>query len=179
MEMMMAGTEGMERMIQGVKVNERYIELLGKMQRFRDQGERMYALALNLMVQYKRQEAARWLKRMRDLGEELGFLGLECRAFQGLGQLANEEGRHEAAAELLRNALAAAPLDENENGISELNVLTDLLDTLFKLNAVDEAAPLLPRFEAAAKALSGRMGGHRCPFELISLYWSAKLHEVL
>jgi hypothetical protein len=88
------------------------------------------------------------------------------------------EGRHEEGVELLRNALVASSLREDENdNIMELQVLSQLTDALFLEHEIDEVAPLVLRFREAAAALSLR-DGCVCFWELQSLYASARLHEV-
>ena len=85
----------------------RRIDLLSKMQRFRDMGKVMCDLAETLQIAEQPHEAARCLERARAVGEEHGFFSVECRACKGLGDLAITEGRNDDAVQLLQNALAA------------------------------------------------------------------------
>jgi hypothetical protein len=91
-----------------------------------------------------------------------------------------DEGRLEEGADLLRNALAASSLREDEDDTyMELEVLVQLIDALFWTHAFDEVEPLILRFRKAAEAKSlqdGRVSF--CYWELESLYASARLHEV-
>ena len=47
--------------------------VVGRLQRFRDQGEAMDILAASLLSSGKRKEAERWMLRARKVGEEHGF----------------------------------------------------------------------------------------------------------
>jgi hypothetical protein len=89
------------------QLGERHVELFGKMQRFRDQGGCLCAVARKLYFLDRNIEAARYFEKARDIGAAHGFFSVECQACEGLGNLAIEEGRHEEGLELLRNALAA------------------------------------------------------------------------
>jgi len=161
-----------------VRLKDRRIELLGNMERFRDQGEAMCGAADHLSFAGKVQEAAEYFQRARDVGAAHGFFSVECKACLGLGKLAMIESRHEEGVELLRNALAASSLRENENDTAmELYVLRHLTDALFQTHAIDEVEPLVLRFREAAEAQS-RKFGRVCYMELQSLYASARLHEV-
>ena len=84
-----------------VRLKTRLADVLGRMQRFRDQGEVMCAIAENLQTIGKTQEAAGYFQRARKLGEEHGFFVLECQSCFGLGHLASSEGRNEEGLELL------------------------------------------------------------------------------
>ena len=55
------------------------IELLGKMQRFRDQGDAICNAAMQFLGTGKIQEARTYLQRARDLGAEHGFISIESR----------------------------------------------------------------------------------------------------
>ena len=80
--------------------------------------------------------------------------------------------------DLLRNALAAAPLDEQQRSHPELSVLQTLTEQLLSTNKMDELAAIVPRYLAAGKAMS-RDKGRLSEAELRSLYVSARFHEVL
>ena len=96
---------------------ERRIPLLGKLQRFRDQGEAMCSLADILRALERNSEAATWSQRARDVGAAHGFFSLESRACMGLGKTAIDAGRHEEGVALLRNALVAAELNELDDPV--------------------------------------------------------------
>jgi len=153
-------------------------EVLGKMQRFRDQGEALCRVADHFHVAGKNKDAEVYFQRGRKVAEAHGFFNLECMSCLGLGKLAMQEERNEEGADLLRNALAAVPLCEHDVGTHEINVLHALTGALFATRAIDEVEPLVPRYREAAKAESqGR--GVVCLDEFTSLLTSARLHEVL
>ena len=160
-----------------VQLQDRRIELLGNMQRFRDQGEAMCEAAEYLRIASKDTEAAAYFQRARDVGAAHGFFSVECKACCGLGHMAMMEGRHEEGLDL-RNALAASSLLENEDDTTmELRVLVHLTDALFLTHEIDEVEPLVLRYREAAEAESQKIG-RVCFRELQSLCASAQLHEV-
>jgi len=156
---------------------ERRIPLLGKLQRFLDQGEAMCKLSSMLRFLERKSEAATWFQRVRDVGAAHGFFSLESRACDGLGRAAFSEGRDEEGVALLRNALVAAELNELDDPGYELDPLDSLIRALFKTNSIDEAEPLVLRYREAAKAQSQKEGV--CFAEFKSLLCSARLHTVL
>jgi len=162
------------------ELRERHVDLLGKMQRFRDQGETMCQYACIPNVTGKREEGERWFNRARDVGAAHGFFSVESSACLGLGDLAMNQGRHEEGVELLRNALVATNLSEHEGeekrNQAELNVLHSLSEALFKIAAIDEVEPLVLRYRELAKAETARIGGLQ--YKMWSFYLSARLHEV-
>jgi hypothetical protein len=162
-----------------VGLEERRIPLLGKLQRFRDQGDAMCNLAdvLYSSSLESNNDAAKWYQRARDVGAAHGFFSLESIACRGLGMAAMEEGRHEEGVELLRNALVAAELNELDDPDYELDTLQSLIFALFQTNSIDEVEPLVLRFREAAKAQSEKEGF--CLLEFDSVVCSARLHEVL
>ena len=161
-----------------VRLQDRRIEILGNMERFRDQGETMCDAAEYLELAGKRQEAAGYYQRARDVGAAHGFFSVECTACIGLGTVAMTEGRHEEGVNLLRNALAAWSLREDEDDTyMELQVLAPLTDALFQTHEIDEVEPLVLRYQETAEAQS-RKAGRLCYWELDSLYTSARLLEV-
>jgi len=161
-----------------VRLQDRRIELLGNLERFRDQGEAMCQAAEQLRIAGKVQEAFGYFQRARDVGAAHGFFSVECKACLGLGKLALQEGRHDEEVDLLRNAFAASSLRENEDDTTmELTVLPPLIDALFLEHATDEVEPLVLRYREAAMTQSQKIG--RVSFwELESLCASARLLEV-
>jgi tetratricopeptide (TPR) repeat protein len=174
----LGATGNTDHALSAIELLKRRAALLGKMERFRDQAELLCSLADFLISAGKRDQAAVYFQRARDLGAAHGFFSAECSACLGLGQMAMQEGRDEEGVELLRNALAAAPLNEGDDNDFELVGLGGLTSALFQTHAIDEVEPLVPRYREAAKAESQRLGylGFN---ELQSLYASARLHEVL
>jgi len=160
-----------------VALVERQIPLLGKLQRFWDQGEAMCALSTMLRELERNSEAATWYQRARDVGAAHGFFSLESTACMGLGRAAMHARRFEEGLALLRNALVAAELNEFDDPVFELEALKTLIGALFILRSIDEVEPLVLRYREAAKGQSGKEGG--CFAEFNSLLFSAQLHEVL
>jgi hypothetical protein len=173
-----SATGSTDHALAAVRLQDRRIEILGNLERFRDQGEAMCNAAGYLADVGKRQQAAGYFQRARDVGAAHGFFSVECKACLGLGRRALDEGRHAEGVDLLRNALAASSLRENEDDTRmELTVLSPLIDALFRTHEIDEVEPLVLRYREAAGAQSQKMG--RVSFrELQSLYASARLHEV-
>jgi len=125
--------------LSSIRLAEQRIVLLGKWQRFRDQGEVMCRLASNLRAAGRGQEASLCYQKARKVGEAHGFFSVECEACLGLGKEKMDEGCNEEGLDLLRNALAASRLSENEGfGTLELPVLRSLIDALFLTEAIDE-----------------------------------------
>jgi len=156
---------------------ERQIPLLGKLQRFRDQGEAMCSLSNMLLFLDRDSEAATWFQRARDVGAAHGFFSLESKACIGLGRAAMHAGRHEEGLALLRNALVAAELNELDDPTYELIALENLVDALFTTESIEEVEPLVLRCREAAKAQTDKEGF--CYEESSSLLFSARFHEVL
>jgi len=160
-----------------VGLEERRIPLLGKLQRFRDQGEAMCSLSIILRLVERCSEAATWYQRARDVGAAHGFFSLESKACMGLGRVAIDAGRHEEGVALLRNSLVAAELNELDDPKYELIALKELISALFKTNSIDEVEPLVLRYREAAKAEREKEGF--CLLELDSVVCFARLLEVL
>jgi len=161
-----------------VRLQDRRIELLGIIERFRDQGEAMCNAAEYLAIAGNRHESAAYFQRARDIGAAHGFFSVECKACLGLGNVAMLEGHTDEGVDLLRNALAASSLREDEDDTRmELHVLQNLIHSLFQTHAIDDVEPLVPRYRELAETQSRRIG--RVSFwELESLYASARLQEV-
>ena len=150
--------------IEVVKLGERRIELLGKLQRFRDQGDEMHTIGAIFLRDHNFKDAIRYFQKARDVGAAHGFFSIEGKACTGLGGVAIHEGRHEEGLELLRNALVAFGLEDDEE--SELSAMNYLIDALFTTDGFEEVDTLLPRFREAATASSRRRGGFLCHEEL-------------
>jgi hypothetical protein len=161
-----------------VRLETRRAELLGKMQRFRDQGQALCRAADHLLFLDEHQEAEGYFQRARKIAEAHGFFSVECKSCLGLGKLAMTEGREEEGVELLRNALVCVPLVEEDASDLELDVLHVFTTALFQTHAIDEVEPLVARFLEAAKMDSEKLG-RLSVSEIRSLYKSARLHEVL
>jgi hypothetical protein len=160
-----------------VGLEERRIPLLGKLQRFWDQGDSMCTISDFLRYLDRTSEAATWFQRARDVGAAHGFFSVESMACSGLGRAAMDEGRHEEGLALLRNAMVAAELNELDDPRYEMEALDVLIRALFQSNAIDEVEPLVFLYQEAAKAQSEKEGV--CFHEFGSLLFAARLHEVL
>jgi hypothetical protein len=125
--------------LSSIRLEEQLIDFLGEMQLFRDQGEEMCALASTLRAAGKRQESSLTYQKARKVGEAHGFFSVECEACLGLGRQKIVEGCNEEGLDLLRNALAASRLSENEGRRTcELPVLRTLIRALFLAEAIVE-----------------------------------------
>jgi hypothetical protein len=175
----MVATGSTDHALAAVRLQDRRIELLGNMKRFRDQGEAMCIAAEYLVdADCNHQESLGYFQRARDVGAAHGFFSVECKACLGLGRKALAGGRHEEGVDLLRNALAASSLRENEDDtILEVSVLSHLIDALLQTHAIDEVEALLPRYRDAAKAESRKLG-RVTQWESQVLLVSARLLEV-
>ena len=169
---------GSDSALKALALEKRCVEHLGKMERFRDQGEVMNLVAMKIFNERNMNEAERWFQRTRKLGEKHGFFSMESLGCAGLGRVALEEGREEEGLGLLRNAWEAARLDENEDSSSELSPLELLIPQLIKIEAFDEVEPLVLRLQEVAEEQTRREG--RFSFdELLGLYLSALLRKVI
>ena len=171
-------TGNAEHALSNVRLEKRKVEVLGKMQRFRDQGEALCRVADQLLGLGRHQESERHFERARKIAEAHGFFSVECESCLGLGKLAMSDWRQEEGVELLRNAMVCVPLCEEEDTAMEVNVLHAFTNTLLRTRAIDEAEPLVARFREVAIAQSAKRG-RVTSGGLYSLYASARLHEVL
>ena len=137
------GSNSLHHAFEVIRLQKRRIDLLGKMQRFRDQGEAICTCADSLHFAGKRQEAAGFFSAARSLGEAHGFFSVECLACMGLGEIAIGEGRLEDGVQMLQNALLCAPLNEGDDNNYELNVLCCLCNVLLNSDAIDDVHPAL------------------------------------
>ena len=177
-QMGFGATGSKDHMRSMVGLEARRIVFLGKLQRFRDQGEAMCDNANMLVGLNKTSEASLCFERARDVGAAHGFFSVESKACKGLGMVAFAEGRHEEGLALLRNALVAAELNELDDPTYEISVLHDLVGGLFHTHAIDEVEPMVQRYREATKAQSDKKGSLAVG-ELLSLIYSARLHEVM
>ena len=158
-----------------IRLRKRRVELLGKMERFRDQGEAMCGCGTMLVGIGQRQEGERYFQKARDVGAAHGFFMVESQACIGLGKMSVLEGRREEGLDLMRNSVVAARLGEGDADSNELYALTTLIPALFEASAIDEVEPLLPRFQELSNSDDrGSLLG-----TLRSLLFNARLHEVL
>jgi hypothetical protein len=162
-----------------ISLQKHRVELLGKMERFRDQGEMMCACGNFLMLNGQRREGERYLQKARDVGAEHGFFLVEGQACRGLGNLAVLEGRHEEGLELLRNSVVSGRLGEGNADANELHALNSLIQALFETSAIGEVEPLVLRYRELCDAHPESPGVAGLFCKLKSLFFNARLHEVL
>jgi hypothetical protein len=179
-----------DNLLSVVRLETRRAEVLGKMQRFRDQGQALCRAADHLRsldTDQEDQESEGYFQRARKIAEAHGFFSVECESCFGLGKLARAGGRDEEGVELLRNALVCVPLCEGgdepdvldvKTSALELDILSTFTTALFDTHAIDEAEPLVARYRETAKADSDTQG-RLSYWEFDSLLMSARLHEVL
>ncbi|KAJ1477085.1 hypothetical protein T484DRAFT_3047670 [Baffinella frigidus] len=172
-----------------IRLEKSRLDLLGRIEHFREQGEALHNIGQHLLIEKRPEEAVKYLQKARDLGAAHGLFTVECRACSDLGRIALQEGRQEEGLDLYRNTLAAAPLVEENEGLYELNALDRLVEALLSqggADALDEVAPLIPRYREAARKESRRDGSvmvgsaARSAFyqELLSYTVSARLLEI-
>jgi len=87
-------------------IEMRRFDLLGEMERFRDQGRALCHIAHCHHSLGRPGEAARCFQRAPDIGAAHGFFSVECKTCEGLGYLEMREGRHQEGVDVLRNGLA-------------------------------------------------------------------------
>ena len=162
-----------------VRLEERRIDILDRMGSFRESALALIELANTLLlIEVDGEKAERFLRRAREIGAAHGFLAVECRACQGLGQRKMLQGRYRDGVELLRDALNISRKCLKElDGPWFLNLLESLTYALFRTTAIEEVAPLVQLYREAANAES-RKKGQLSYYELLSLRASARLHKV-
>ena len=183
----LSATLSKEHAVALISLLEQLIVLLGKMERFLDQGEAMCEMGKHLLFLSRQSEAASWLQRARDVGAAHGFYSVECNSCIGLGRVAMVEGRHGEGLDLLRNAVTCAHLlashDPNDSKF-ELEALEAMIRGCFETHAFEEVAPLVLRYREAAEAFtivaaSAIDKSISIYAHLDSLYYCARLQEVL
>jgi hypothetical protein len=158
-----------------IRLQERHVELLGTIERFRDQGEAMCECAATFLLFGRCEEASVYFQKARDVGAAHGFFLVESKACKGLGEAAMNEKRYEDGLDLLRNALVAASLSEERVSMHELEALNALIEALLARGEIDEVEPLVTRFRETAEAESEEGD---ISWQMTSCILSARLHEV-
>jgi len=120
---------GTEHALCAITLNERRVDLLGKMGRFRDQGKRICDLADRLLLLGKKEEALTQFERAEQLGAAHGFSSVECQACEGIGLLTVKEGGDAEGVELL----AAVPPIEEEGGVFSASADKELRQEIKRL----------------------------------------------
>ena len=101
-----------DRIFEMIPLEMRRAVLEGEQKMFRDQGETLNFIADCSMIIENDEQAMEYFEKSRKVGEAHGFFGIESRACRGIGSLLILKGRVDDGMDLLRNALAAAPLAE-------------------------------------------------------------------
>ena len=129
-----------------VSIGEQCVELLGKMQRFRDQGTTLHLLAEHHMCvsargsREERQAAVRAFSRSRDVAAQHGFFCIESKACHGLENMATVEVDMGEAVTMFRNALVAEQLGEEGDSTFIIHILESLCGALLKTKGNVELA---------------------------------------
>ncbi|KAJ1488597.1 hypothetical protein T484DRAFT_1782880 [Baffinella frigidus] len=112
------------------RLYQRRSTLLGKMERFRDQGTEMCQVGRCLINTGDTEGGAAWFESARKLGAQHGFFQAECGACLGLGRVEAIKGRQEEAEELFRHALTVLDFveDEGERDYLEGDITLDLAE---------------------------------------------------
>jgi tetratricopeptide (TPR) repeat protein len=141
-------TSGRRYFVAAISLLQQSIVILNELQRFRDKSVHLCLLGEICTSLDGHEKAKTWYQQARDVGAEHGFFSAECRACLGLARVAIYEKHYEEATDLLRNAVAAAPLVEDTSSAAhhELNTLRELIDLLFFLGKIDEVDPMVLRF---------------------------------
>jgi len=180
--MIHGNADSTDHALSAARLLERRVNLLGKLDRFREQGELLCDLGDTLVSRGMQDNAAKQYELAFRMATTRGLFSVECRACYGLGWIRVKERRYEEGVEQLRNALACLPISgsislhrELTDSRPELRVLNLFIKGLFAVNALDELETLVPRYREAAKAQS--RGGGRSWSECDSLLATARLHE--
>ena len=133
---------------------QRSVELLGKLERFSEQGTDMCHVGDCFLQLGDAKGGEMWLQKARKLGETLGCYAVECNACYGLGRMElHLHRRLQEAEELFRHALAVVEFveDERETIWLERDIKLGLVTVLLRTDRYEEAGPLSQRLCELAK----------------------------
>jgi tetratricopeptide (TPR) repeat protein len=134
---------------------QRRVQVLGNLERFREQGEDMCHVGECFVHLNDAKGAETWYHKARKLGEKHGCYAVECAACLGLGRVElHIRGRTQEAEELLRHALSVLDFVEGKDETLERRVKTDLSNVLLQTNRYEEAGPLIQRLRDLAERAS-------------------------
>mmetsp|Transcript_47592 Transcript_47592/g.112960 ORF Transcript_47592/g.112960 Transcript_47592/m.112960 type:complete len:270 (-) Transcript_47592:42-851(-) len=140
------------------RYHERRVEMLGKVQRFRDQGDAMCQVANCLQSAKDVDGARKWLKKACYLAKENGYFSVECNASMLLGLQDLREERTPEGIEQLRYALTVTDFVEDKfTGIHlEVDIAGSICKALLRQTphgdqtaVLAEVEPLVAQFEKA------------------------------
>jgi len=131
---------------------QRRVQLLGKMERFREQGVDMCRVGECFVSLNDAKGADTWYQKARTLAEKHGCYELEGRACLGLGRVElYMRGRMQEAEELLRHALSVLDFVEGKDETFERDIKKELATVLMLTDRYEEAGPLIPRLRKLAE----------------------------
>lgn len=116
-----------DHIVEIIPLEMRRAVLEGKQQMCRDQGDTLGFIAQYSMIIKNDEQAMEYFEKSRKVAETHGFFGIESRACRGIGALLIRQGRFDEGMDLLRNALAAAPLAEVDCSSLEAAAIETLL----------------------------------------------------
>ena len=143
---------------------QRSVQVLGKMERFAEQGGDMCRVGDCFLRLNDVRCAETWFQNARKLGETHGCYVVECAACLGLGraELCIRE-RMQEAEDLLRHALSVLDFVGDDKGDTlERDINTDLSKVLLQTDRYEEAGPLIQRLRELAERASAD------PFEKVA-----------
>jgi tetratricopeptide (TPR) repeat protein len=149
---------------------QRRVQLLGKLERFSDQGVDMCQVGECFLHLKEENLSETWYQKARKLGEKHGCYAVECAASLGLGRVELYlRGNEEGAEGLLRHALSVLDFVEivefveggYERTTLEKEVKGELAKMLVSTDRHEEAGPLIQRL----RELAGRAGSD--PLEMV------------
>ena len=131
---------------------QRRAQVLGKLERFRDQAADMCMVGDCFVHLEDAKGADKWYQEARKLGAEHGFFESECRASLGLGKVEFYfRERVQEAEDLLRHALTVVDFVEGERMPLEIGIKNELAKVLLREGRHEEAGPLVQRLRELAK----------------------------
>ncbi|KAJ1474988.1 hypothetical protein T484DRAFT_3213394 [Baffinella frigidus] len=140
---------------------EKSLPILGKMERYRDQGSNMCQIGQCFSNINDTPRAVPWFNKARALGAQHGFFSVECGACLGLGRVEKMEGRMPGAEELMQHAFSVLGFVEVEGEREQLecSVTRDLAELLLETERYEEAGPLIQRLFELAEADEDKEAG--------------------
>jgi hypothetical protein len=138
--------------VEAASLFQRRVQLLGKLERFRDQGADMCQVGECFLRLNNANSADAWYQKVRKLGEKLPCFELECTASLGLGRVEfYMRGRLQEAEKLLRHALTVVGFVEGKSESIERDIKVALAKVLMQTGCDEEAGPLIQRLRVLAR----------------------------
>jgi len=134
---------------------QRRVQVLGKLERFREQGAGMCQVGECFLLLNDAKGAETWYQNARKLGEKHGCYESEGRACLGLGRVElYMRGRLQEAEELLRHALSVLDFVDGKDETFERDIKGELSNVLMQTGHYEEAGPLSQRLRELAERAS-------------------------